>query len=596
MSGHGYYGAAYDRQVPLNNDQSTIYKMKETYWTTKQAVMKKLGKKEDEHIVASDSELDAKLEVFKAIQKSSMDLLRVIERYQDRICVLSREENAMGRLLKAESQHDKTRAGKMMAAVGKAQSFSSQQMLQLRSPLVRLYQEVETFRYRAISDTLVTVNRMEVARTEYRGALLWMKDVSEELDPDTSKQLQKFRTVQAQVKKTKAKFDKLKLDTMQKIDLLAASRCNMFSHVLAKYQSTLLHFWERTAYRMTAVAESFKGYQYFEFNMLKELGEPSKKLAEETGSHEAPEHDIDDSQDELGSATGVLPAVPPIPKAAGTLASYGDEQLSPVLNSSLNLQKRAISKDENKTESSNAVKNLSGSLNNLLSAVDKEFAKSDDAHSKMTDTSAPFIDFGDEDDEEEADLDEIRRKQDEEFDFSGALQRVASDSQKKTTIKGAVDLLTDDFEVDDSEKDDLKILNEILNAPTSGGDDFSREWQAVFGSTPLSPSTNLTPVESDNARAAEFMPSCLLDMTSGIGTSSGAIQRTGAMVAPMTASGGIQGMTPGQQSKTMSSQTGPKSKRNQKQEMSAWFNLFAELDPLANPDAIGRNKEDLTDA
>lgn len=56
---------------------------------------------------------------------------------------------------------------------------------------------------------------------------------------------------------------------MQKIDLLAASRCNMFSHVLAKYQSTLLHFWERTAYRMTAVAESFKGYQYFEFNMLK---------------------------------------------------------------------------------------------------------------------------------------------------------------------------------------------------------------------------------------------------------------------------------------------------------------------------------------
>jgi len=54
--------------------------MKETYWTTKQAVMKKLGKKQDEHMVASDSELDAKLEVFKAIQQSSLELLRVIER------------------------------------------------------------------------------------------------------------------------------------------------------------------------------------------------------------------------------------------------------------------------------------------------------------------------------------------------------------------------------------------------------------------------------------------------------------------------------------------------------------------------------------
>ncbi len=37
--------------------------MKETYWTTKQAVIKKLGKKQDEHIVASDSQLDSKLEV-----------------------------------------------------------------------------------------------------------------------------------------------------------------------------------------------------------------------------------------------------------------------------------------------------------------------------------------------------------------------------------------------------------------------------------------------------------------------------------------------------------------------------------------------------
>ncbi len=67
--------------------------------------------------------------------------------------------------------------------------------LSLRVPLVRLYQEVETFRYRAISDTLMTINRMEVARTEYRGALLWMKDQSSNLDPDTYKQLEKFRKV-----------------------------------------------------------------------------------------------------------------------------------------------------------------------------------------------------------------------------------------------------------------------------------------------------------------------------------------------------------------------------------------------------------------
>ncbi len=38
-------------------------------------------------------------------------------------------------------------------------------------------------------------------RTEYRGALLWMKNVSTELDPDTFRQLEKFRKVQVKNRK-----------------------------------------------------------------------------------------------------------------------------------------------------------------------------------------------------------------------------------------------------------------------------------------------------------------------------------------------------------------------------------------------------------
>ena len=36
--------------------------------------------------------------------------------------------------------------------------------------------------------------------------------------------------------------------------------------------------------------------------------------------------------------------------------------------------------------------------------------------------------------------------------------------------------------------------------------------------------------------------------------------------------------------------------QGQKADMSAWFNLFADLDPLADPDAIGKQMEDMTDA
>lgn len=68
----------------------------------------------------------------------------------------------------------------------------------MRSSLARLYSEIETFRFRAIQDTQLTVTKMEQSRSEYRAGLLWMADISKELDPDHFKQLDKFRDVSIQ--------------------------------------------------------------------------------------------------------------------------------------------------------------------------------------------------------------------------------------------------------------------------------------------------------------------------------------------------------------------------------------------------------------
>ncbi|XP_043974237.1 islet cell autoantigen 1 [Gambusia affinis] len=292
----GSSGKYLDRFIQ-NQDSSVVNKFQKRFWKTKQTLIKVTGKKEDEHVVASDADLDAKLEVFHSIQRTCMELLKVIEQYQRRICFLSQEENELGRFLRFQGSQDKSRAGKIMQATGKALCFSSQQRLALRKPLCRLYQEIETFRYRAISDTWLTVNRMEQSRTEYRGALLWMKDVSQELDPDTHKQMEKFRKVQAQVRTTKSSFDKLKNDVCQKVDLLGASRCNLFSHILTTYQTTLLHFWGKTSHTMAAIHESFKGCQHNEVSAVKDSMD--KKMENKTSEREMEERRNETTNDQL---------------------------------------------------------------------------------------------------------------------------------------------------------------------------------------------------------------------------------------------------------------------------------------------------------
>ena len=54
---------SWELQDRLAQDKAVVHKMQQKYWETKQAFIKATGKKEDEHVVASDADLDAKLEV-----------------------------------------------------------------------------------------------------------------------------------------------------------------------------------------------------------------------------------------------------------------------------------------------------------------------------------------------------------------------------------------------------------------------------------------------------------------------------------------------------------------------------------------------------
>lgn len=104
MSGHKCY--SWELQDRFAQDKSVVNKMQQKYWETKQAFIKATGKKEDEHVVASDADLDAKLELFHSIQRTCLDLSKAIVLYQKRICFLS-QENELGKFLRSQGFQDK---------------------------------------------------------------------------------------------------------------------------------------------------------------------------------------------------------------------------------------------------------------------------------------------------------------------------------------------------------------------------------------------------------------------------------------------------------------------------------------------------------
>lgn len=255
--------------------------MQHQYWVTKKTVLRKLGTKEDECIVSSDAELDAKLELFRSISDSCIQLQRVIDLYQERLCYLAQSENTLGRYLKECGRNEKNQnASQIMETVGKALSYIGRQRLNIRPPLVRLHHEVETFRARAVSDTRSTVVEMEKARTEYRAALSWMKAASSQLDPDTGHGLDRFRKAQTYVRSSKSRFDCMMLACLQKVDLLAAARCNMFSHALVAYQNTISGFASKAADTLSVTIGKIDNVEPYDFCAVAELAVNTDEIAE----------------------------------------------------------------------------------------------------------------------------------------------------------------------------------------------------------------------------------------------------------------------------------------------------------------------------
>ncbi|XP_018308269.1 islet cell autoantigen 1 isoform X2 [Mycetomoellerius zeteki] len=503
------------------HDDSAIIKMQYQFWVRKQALSQKLGKKEDECIVASDAELDAKLELFRSIQDSCSYLQRVIDRYQERLCNLAQEENGMGRFLKDAGKQDKTRAGKMMSAVGKSLSYSGQQRLALRTPLGRLYQEVETFRQRAIEDTLQNVQAMEKARTEYRAALSWMKNISPDLDPDTSKQLEKYKKVQARVKQGKIVFDNLALDCLQKVDLLAAARCNMFSHALVLYQTTLLNFTKKSAQAYSTIANSFKGYQRYDFTVVRELAETSSKLAQETGGDDdleekdkLPFFDMDyhDDVEEAQEATANSESTSEKNKKDEKLLDIENESKDTLihLDTSTNSSKNGIVHSTNDTD-----KSLEEFFGNLI--LEKDASNSTKQSVNKTEKTNTVLRKSSEEQKSVMDLFE---KCNTDFNLTD-LSPLSSEARQQQSLN----LLA---------SESAALFDEILNDKQCTNSD----WEGISHDTFLPPS---------------ILKQSLGDAALGMG-----------------------------QKNTISNTDDKKKNKTGKQKGNSWLDLFAELDPLAN--------------
>lgn len=161
--------------------------------------------------------MDSKLELFKSINESTVNLSNIVEKYRDSLVTLANETANLGSFLRDCGKNSNS-SGTVMISAGKVISYLGQQHYTAMSSLSRTLQELNTFK-RAVNDSKDTIQNMEKERTEYRASLTLMKACSADIDPDSGRGLEKFRTSQKYVKFAKQKFDKYSLACLQKVNI-----------------------------------------------------------------------------------------------------------------------------------------------------------------------------------------------------------------------------------------------------------------------------------------------------------------------------------------------------------------------------------------
>ncbi|KAB5584628.1 hypothetical protein PHYPO_G00109700 [Pangasianodon hypophthalmus] len=334
---------------------------------------------------------------------------------------------------------------------------------------------------------------------------------------------------------------------------------------------------------MSGIHEAFKGYVPYNFTTLKELRDPLEHLSEGPSLEGNKDEEKQTNADELVSLEEEKTGKSAL--EAGSLAGVDQDRDS---NGSL-----PASLDS-------ALFELSGPIS-TITMDDDLLLMTPDPDPTLSHAMTPALPIPQPQSCPEAELPPAVQ-----WDVSQG-QNLESFITNPLPEKGGRDLLSglvpqSGLEEEEGERGDLSFLQDLLSpGASSGTDDFSKAWQDAFGcfeapaSAPCSThtaaasSTAATRSPSQPPSPTGFLPSQLLDH--GIST-------TGWMTPPMFQTPPLQapptaGQVPVAQNSTRTLDNAPKGGAR---DMSAWFNLFADLDPLSNPDAIGRSDEELLNA
>ncbi|GFR01121.1 islet cell autoantigen 1 [Trichonephila clavata] len=252
---------------------SVATKIQQAYWEAKRNFINSLGNRDDDCLLANDLDLDTRIEFLQAADHNFNTLLEVLLKYNKALANLMATEEALASALIEYGIKDSTRAGKLMSACGKSVNRGANRKFSLKTLIMKLFHEVQTFQFKATVDVLQTVAKMEKSRKSYRAGLMWMKNESQTLDPDVSKKLLKFKKVQEHIRNLKVRFDRSKLEVMQKIDLYLFSRCNLFSQTLVQYRKTFCKVSKNSAISTKYAMQNIPYCFSYKFEVLTELND-----------------------------------------------------------------------------------------------------------------------------------------------------------------------------------------------------------------------------------------------------------------------------------------------------------------------------------
>lgn len=253
------------------NSKKVLNELAKQYWLARRGILMSSASNRGK-CIQFDSELQGinirEMHLVRTSTSRTRDLFLSLGRLFTELCELERNQSEL--FLNPHFGRE-THSGIMLLHASQTVKSCMWSRMLLQPTMDRLVEVFSNLVKHGVADALTAFHARDKAAIHLQAGLMWIENLSKDLDPESPDKIRKFREVQKYVKESRSRLCELNVKASTKLSLVLASRNLIMAKEMTIYFNTLKDHFVKCLSEFQLFLDEFSGSPFYRFIVLEPI-------------------------------------------------------------------------------------------------------------------------------------------------------------------------------------------------------------------------------------------------------------------------------------------------------------------------------------